>query len=130
MMFNMDKNIAEAVQEILKHLELEVPDIEASAVVSAEGFPIASALPRNIDEARIGAITAAMLTMGERAAMEFSKGDLHRIIIHGSEGILLSLAAGEDAVLTISATHGTRLGILLLYAERAAKDIEKIIKLD
>ncbi len=126
-MMNEDKNISEAVQKILKNLEAEVPEIEATAVVSAEGFPIASALPRNVDETRVAAITAAMLNMGERAAMEFSKGDLSRIIIHGTEGILLSLSAGENAVLTVSASHGARLGVILLYAERAAKEIQTLL---
>ena len=129
-MTESDKSKPEQIQAVLIELETEIPEIEATAVVSAEGFPIASALPRNIDETRVGAITAVMLNMGERAAMEFSKGDLSRVIVHGTEGSLISLAAGEDAVLTISATHEARLGILLLFAERAASKIREILSVN
>ena len=122
-----NKERPELIQEVLIDLEAEIPEIEATAVVSAEGFPIASALPRNVDETRVAAITAVMLNMGERAAMEFSKGNLSRVIVHGTEGSLITLAAGENAVLTISATHEARLGILLLFAERAAKKIQNIL---
>ncbi|NVM28760.1 MAG: roadblock/LC7 domain-containing protein [Candidatus Helarchaeota archaeon] len=118
-------NIAEKLQKFLIELESQIPEIEASAVVSAEGLPIASALPRNVDETRVAAITAVMLNMGERATMEFNKGELNQVIVRGSEGILVSMAAGEDAVLTVSATHDARLGILLLFAERTAAKIQE-----
>ena len=124
-----DNDMPIKLQEVLKQLEQEVPEIEATAVVSSVGFPIASALPRNVDETRVAAITAAMLTMGERAAMEFSKGNLNRVIVHGSDGIILSMAAGSEAVLTVSATHSVRLGMLLLYCGRAADKIKNLLEL-
>ncbi len=123
----VEGNMADKLQKLLIELEAEIPEIEASAVVSAEGLPVASALPRNIDETRVAAITAAMLNMGERAAIEFSKGNLSRIIIHGTDGILLSMAAGENAVLTVSTTHDVKLGILLLFTERTAEKIQKLL---
>ncbi|MCK5159079.1 MAG: roadblock/LC7 domain-containing protein, partial [Candidatus Heimdallarchaeota archaeon] len=49
---------------MLKELESSVPEIEAAAVVSVEGLPIASALPRDIEETRLAAMTAAMLSLG------------------------------------------------------------------
>lgn len=119
--------LPEKIQEILKDLESELPEIEASAVVSAEGFPMASALPKDIDELRVAAITAVMLNMGERATMEFSKGTLQQVIVKGSDGLLISMAAGSDAVLTVSATHDARLGMLLLYSERTAQKIRNLL---
>ncbi|MHA1651286.1 MAG: roadblock/LC7 domain-containing protein [Candidatus Helarchaeota archaeon] len=120
--------IAERIQDVLKELELNVPTIEASAVVSAVGLPIASALPTDIDETRVAAITASILTMSERAIMDFGKGQLNQIIIRGSKGLLISMAAGENAVLTVSASHDARLGIILLYMERAAKEILDLLE--
>ncbi|HUX99194.1 MAG TPA: roadblock/LC7 domain-containing protein [Candidatus Deferrimicrobium sp.] len=118
-------NISEEIQEILKELEENVPEIEASALISAEGFPIASALPRDIDEIRVAAMTAAILNMGERAAMDLHKGELNAVIIQTTKGYIVSVAAGEDAVLTATTTKEARLGFLLLYIERAAKKISE-----
>ncbi len=119
--------IAEKLQEILKELEAEVPEIEASSIVSAEGLPIASALPRNVDETRVAAITATMLSIGDRATNEMKKGLLNHIIIRGDDGYLISMAAGENAVLTVSTNKDARLGIVFLYAERAAKKILEVL---
>jgi predicted regulator of Ras-like GTPase activity (Roadblock/LC7/MglB family) len=124
---NHSEELSEKLQEILKDLEAEVPEIEASSVVSAEGFPIASALPVNVDETRVAAITAVVLNMSERAIMDFEKGVLDQVIIRGSEGLLISTAVGRDAVLTVSASHDARLGVILLYMERAVKKIVEIL---
>ncbi|MHA1264960.1 MAG: roadblock/LC7 domain-containing protein [Candidatus Helarchaeota archaeon] len=123
----VESELSEKIQKVLIELESEIAEIEASAVVSSVGLPIASALPRDIDEMRVAAITAAMLNMGERAAMDFNKGTLQQIIVQGSDGILISMAAGTEAVLTISASHNARLGMLLLYSRRAADKITKLI---
>jgi predicted regulator of Ras-like GTPase activity (Roadblock/LC7/MglB family) len=122
-----ERNIPEEIQEILKELEENVPEIEASALISAEGFPIASALPRDIDEIRVAAMTAALLGMGERATMDLHKGELTAVIIQTSKGYIVSVAAGQDAVLTATTTKEARLGFLLLYIERAAKKISEKI---
>lgn len=119
---------AEELQQILKGLESEVPEIEASSVVSAEGLPIASALPKNIDEIRVAAMTATLLNMGDRASLELDKGVLNHIILRGDKGYLISMAAGENAVLTVSATKDARLGYLLLFIERTAKKIQEALK--
>ena len=111
------------LQEILKDLESSIPEIEAAAIVSAEGLPIASALPRDIDETRDAAMTAAMLSLGERAAAELRKGELEQVFVRGSQGYIISMAAGENAVLTVSATIDVKLGLIFLDMKRTAKRI-------
>ncbi|MHA1276361.1 MAG: roadblock/LC7 domain-containing protein [Candidatus Helarchaeota archaeon] len=119
----MEQNIAASLQEFLKDLEAEVPEIEASSVVAMEGFPIASALPNHIDEVRVAAMTASILNIGERTAVEFNKGELNQVIIKGADGYIISMAAGENAVLTVCTNQDARLGYLLLYMKRTAEKI-------
>ena len=40
------------------------PDVEAAAVVSFDGLPMASALPEDLEEDRVGAMSAALLSLG------------------------------------------------------------------
>ncbi|MFX1450021.1 MAG: roadblock/LC7 domain-containing protein [Promethearchaeota archaeon] len=115
----------EKLTKILKDLESSIPEIEAAAIVSAEGLPIASALPRDVDEARVAAMTAAMLSLGERAAAELMKGELEQVMIRGSDGYLISMAAGENAVLTVSASKNVKLGLIFLDMKRT---VVKIVK--
>ena len=118
------------LEEILKELESSIPEIEAAAIVSAEGLPIASALPRDVDETRVAAMTAAMLSLGERAAFELGKGELEQVFIRGQKGYIISMAAGEEknVVLTVSATENVKLGLIFLDMKRTVKKIEGVLK--
>ena len=60
----------------LRELQASSPDTEASAVVSVDGLSIASALPQGVEEDRVSAMSAAMLSLGERIATELGRGTL------------------------------------------------------
>ena len=104
-----------------------IPEVKAAAIVSAEGLPIASALPRDVDETRIAAMTAALLSLSERAIIEMQKGDFDQLYIRGSDGYLLVLQAGPNAVLTVSADKDVRLGLILLDCRRTCEKIAQLI---
>jgi predicted regulator of Ras-like GTPase activity (Roadblock/LC7/MglB family) len=118
---------AESLDDILRKLISSIPEVKAAAIVSVEGLPIASALPRNVDETRVAAMTAAMLSLGERAAQEFEKGDLEMVYVRGVEGYVLVMSAGPNAVLTVSATKDVKLGLILLDCKRACEKISKLV---
>jgi predicted regulator of Ras-like GTPase activity (Roadblock/LC7/MglB family) len=58
------KSKVEELTNLLKDLEGTTPDIEASAMVSVDGLMIASALPQDVEEDRVAAMSAAMLSLG------------------------------------------------------------------
>ncbi len=123
----MDPNTPENLDDLLKKLLGAIPEVKAAAIVSAEGLPIASALPQGVDETRIAAMTAALLSLSERAIIEMSKGDFDQLYIKGSSGYLLILQAGPNAVLTVSTTSEVRLGLILLDCRRTCEKISKLI---
>ena len=75
--------------DILKKLLGAFPEEISAAIVSAEGFPIASTLPQGVDETRIAAMTAALLSLSERAIIEMKKGEFEELYVKGSDGSLL-----------------------------------------
>ncbi len=117
----------ETLDIILKKLLAAIPEVKAAAIVSVEGLPIASALPQGIDETRIAAMTAALLSLAERAIQEMRKGDFEQIYVKGTDGYLLVLAAGQNAVLTVSTTKDVRLGLIFLDCKRTCDKIAKLI---
>ena len=118
---------SENLDDILKKLLSAIPEIKSAAIVSAEGLPIASALPQGIDETRIAAMTAALLSLSERAVIEMSKGEFEQLYIKGNEGYLLVQSAGPNAVLTVSTTKDVRLGLIFLDTRRTCEKIAKLI---
>ena len=117
----------EMMVDRLRDLQAGTPDIEASAVVSVDGLIMASSLPSGVDEDRISAMSAAMLSLGDRIAAELKRGTLDRVYISGSNGIIVLMAVGEDAVLTVLARSSAKLGLIFLDMKRAADDLARLL---
>lgn len=113
--------------EELKKLQISSPDIQASAVVSVDGLIIASALPGNVEEDRVSAMSAAMLSLGERISMELRRGELDQVYIRGNEGYVMLTAVGKDAVLTVMANADAKLGLIFLDINRTAESLAQLI---
>jgi len=123
----LTKSRTQQLIESLRNLQASSPDIEASALVSVDGLTIASALPQGIEEDRVSAMSAAMLSLGERIASELGRGALEQVYIKGDNGYVMLMAVGEEAVLTVMARQQARLGLILLDMRRAVEVLEKLI---
>lgn len=107
----------------LQELNGSTADIEASALISIDGLLVASAMPAGMDEDRVGAMSAAILSMGERVTRELARGALERVLIQGEKGCIIMTSAGEEAVLTVTAKANAKLGLLFLDIKRAAQTL-------
>jgi uncharacterized protein len=111
----------------LRDLRVSTPDIEASAVVSLDGLIIASDLPAEVEEDRVSAMSAAMLSLGERIASELGRGMLDQVYIRGSNGYVILMSVGEEAVLTSLARQEAKLGLVFLDMRRATADLARLV---
>ncbi len=123
----MTKTRTQLMVDRLRELQASSPDIEASAIVSVDGLTIASALPQGVEEDRVSAMSAAMLSLGERIASELGRGSLAQVYIKGEQGYVVLMSIGEDAVLTALAREQAKLGLIFLDMRRAAFDLKKLI---
>ncbi len=117
----------EQIIDRLRDLRVSTPDIEASAVVSVDGLIIASDLPAEVEEDRVSAMSAAMLSLGERIAGELGRGTLDQVYIRGNHGYVILMSVGEDAVLTSLARQEAKLGLVFLDMRRAASDLSRLV---
>jgi predicted regulator of Ras-like GTPase activity (Roadblock/LC7/MglB family) len=108
-------------------MQAAAPDIEASAIVSVDGLIMASALPADVEEDRVSAMSAAMLSLGERIASELGRGGLEQVYIKGKAGFIVLTSVGAEAVLTALAHQDAKLGLVFLEMRRAAEDLVKLI---
>jgi len=119
-------SVSKELMECINELRFRSAGIVDVAIVSLEGLPIVSLVLENVEETRFSAMTAAMLSLGERVATELNKGLLKKIFIEGDYGVIVTMQAGDDAVLTVSATTDTKLGLLFLDMKRATEKIARI----
>jgi len=123
----MDRASREQLVKRLRELQTNTTDVEASAVVSVDGLIIASSLPGGVEEDRVSAMSAAMLSLGERIANELQRGSFEEVYIRGDQGLVLLTAVGRDAVLTALSRTESKLGIIFLEMRRAAADLEAYV---
>lgn len=123
----MTKSRSQLMVDRLRDLQASSPDIEASSVVSVDGLTIASALPQGVEEDRVAAMSAAMLSLGERIASELGRGALDQVYIKGQQGYVILMSVGEDAVLTALAREQAKLGLIFLDMRRATAALSRLI---
>jgi hypothetical protein len=123
----MTRSRKDLMVDRLREMQMAAPDIEASAVVSVDGLIMASALPVEVEEDRVSAMSAAMLSLGERIAGELGRGALEQVYIRGHSGYVLVTAVGQEAVLTALAREGSKLGLIFLEMRRAAEQLARIV---
>lgn len=121
------KSRTEQIIARLRDLRVSTPDIEASAVVSVDGLIMASDLPAEVEEDRVSAMSAAMLSLGERIAGELGRGSLDQVYIRGDNGYVILMSVGEEAVLTALARQEAKLGLVFLDMRRAADDLRRLV---
>lgn len=123
----MTKSRTELMIERLRDLQISSPAVEAAAIVSVDGLSIASSMPADVEEDRVAAMSAAMLSLGERIAGELGRGTLEQVYIRGESGYVILMAIGEEAVLTVLARKDAKLGLIFLDMGRAAEDLNKLV---
>jgi predicted regulator of Ras-like GTPase activity (Roadblock/LC7/MglB family) len=117
----------EQMNQVLKSLVSNTPDLEGAATVSLDGLIVASVLPSGTDEDRVSAMAAALLSLGERTSQELQRGRLEQVYVRGDEGYIILMQAGEEAVLEVIAGSGAKLGMVLLDMKRAAQEIARLL---
>ena len=123
----MSKSRADQMVDRLRNMQAAAPDIEASAVVSVDGLIMASALQQGVEEDRVSAMSAAMLSLGERISNELGRAGLEQVYIKGDAGSIILTSVGEEAVLTAMARQDAKLGMIFLEMRRAAEDLTKLV---
>lgn len=115
------------IQDILASLPNDCPGISGSAVLTKDGLPVASAvLPSGVDEAMLAAISASILTTGRLAANELKhRGGVQRVVVETPDGtIVVAGIPDAEAVLTVTASKETKLGMVFLTMDRASRRLK------
>src|SRR4051812_15861684 len=118
------------LERAIHGLLAQTPEIEAAAVVSFDGLPMASALPPSMDEDRVAAMSAALLSLGERAAQGLGRGELSQVYIEGETGTVFLVSADNEAVLVAVAARGAKVGMMLYEVRRAAAAVAEAFRAD
>jgi predicted regulator of Ras-like GTPase activity (Roadblock/LC7/MglB family) len=117
----------EKLSAILQNFVSGTSDVEGAALVTPDGLPLANTLPVGMDEERVSAMSAAMLSLGERIGSELARGSIDRIYVEGDSGYGVLTSCAEDAVLLVLASKAVKQGILMLEIKRVISELKLIL---
>jgi len=115
--------LAAALDELIRSSS----DVEAAAVVSFDGLSMSSALPAGIEEDRVAAMSAALLSLGGQATERMGRGTLNTLFVEGRQGFMFLMSADGRAVLTVLAARAAKMGFVLFEMRRAVERIGRIL---
>src|SRR4051812_7599153 len=118
------------LDKVLTDLRTKAPEIQAAAVVSFDGLPMVSDLPAGMDEDRVAAMCAALLSLGERAAEGLGRGMLNQVYIEGDNGTVFLVSADDEAVLVAVAAKGAKVGMMLYEVRLAAQNVAAALRVE
>ena len=126
-MSDIDNRIDNIIQ-ILEESKKRIKEIDGLLLVTRDGLPIASTtLADTTDEDRMSAMAAAALNLAERVVEELVKGQLKEMVIKGTDGLIIVIQVGEEAVLTATTSSDAKLGLILLELKRSAKTVVDLL---
>lgn len=121
---------SDRLERTIHALLADTPELEAAAVVSFDGLPMAAALPATMDEDRVAAMSAALLSLGERAAQGLGRGELSQVYVEADNGTVFLVSAEDEAVLVAVAAKGAKVGMMLYEVRRAAAAVAAVLRAD
>jgi hypothetical protein len=75
-------------------------------------------------------MSAALLSLGEKAAQGLGRGDLSQVYVEGENGTVFLISAQDEAVLVAVAARGAKTGLMLFEARRAAAAVGSVLAED
>jgi predicted regulator of Ras-like GTPase activity (Roadblock/LC7/MglB family) len=115
---------SQKLNQVVQNFVARTSDVQGAAVVTPDGLPLASSLPGEMDEERVSAMSAAMLSLGERIGKELLGGNADRIFVEGDEGFTILTTCGNDAVFLVLASKEAKQGMLMLEIKRTLTDVK------
>ncbi|MBD2101517.1 roadblock/LC7 domain-containing protein [Leptolyngbya sp. FACHB-261] len=118
---------ANALLNVLQNFVTGTSDVQGAVLVTPDGLPLAASLPGGMDEERTSAMSAAMLSLGERIGSELARGNVERIFVQGEKGYGVLVSCGSEAVLLVLASAAAKQGLLFLEIKRVAGDLTAML---
>ena len=113
----------EALTEILRGIRSSSPEVVGAAVVSSEGFIVASVVPGDVDEDLVGGMAASLLGVGERISTDLMQAPMEQVFVRSPRGYIIINAIDTTASLVVLVSKEAKLGLVFLELRRSISEL-------
>ena len=115
-----------ACEEDLESLVSSTQGVQSSAVVTGDGFEVASVFRREISGEKLAAMASSLLALSEAMTREFGMSTCRNVIVESEAGMLVALRVpvpDADLVMVVLCNVASTLGTVLFAARECAASI-------
>jgi predicted regulator of Ras-like GTPase activity (Roadblock/LC7/MglB family) len=123
----MGEEIDQRLKDTLRSLRQASPRLVGAAVVTADGFIVASDLPDEQYEKKVTVMAMAMLTMGQEATDELGSSHVERVLVESRDNYIVMVNVGPSAVLAAVSSKETVLGLLFVTMRQTAAKVSELL---
>ena len=123
----MADEMDQQLTKTLRSLRQASPHLVGAAVVTADGFIVASDLPDEQYEKKVTVMAMAMLTMGQEATDELGSHDVERVLVESRDNYMVMVNAGPSAVLATVSSKEAVLGLLFVTMRETAARVAGLL---
>ena len=123
----MADDIDQQLTKALRGLRQVSPHVVGAAVVTADGFVVASELPDENYEKKVTVMSMAMLTMGQEATDELGSRHVERVLVESKDSYIVMVHAGPSAVVAAVSSKEMVLGLLFLAMKETSARVSKLL---
>lgn len=117
---------AELYLSILQELEKSTGDILSTAIVTVDGLIMSSTSSNVVDKETFAAYSAATFKHAGGAMEELSNENIDMLIIESKNYRVITIRAGDHALLIVMAGKNAQMGILLLEMQKTSHKIQEL----
>jgi predicted regulator of Ras-like GTPase activity (Roadblock/LC7/MglB family) len=117
----------EQMQAVLRNIRAASADIIGSAILTSDGFVVASMLPAEVDEEMVSAMAATLLGASEQIADEVISSDLEQTYVRAKDGYVIVNAVTKEEVLIILTNRNVKLGLVFMEARKRSEELHKLL---
>lgn len=115
------------LEKVLYQLHIDSLEIESSALISKDGLTLASNLNKDVNEDHIGAMSAALLSLGNRIIDNLVHSSTNSIMIQSQAGYVIVTAVTDELLLTVMTRPDSQLGMVFHDIKTAANSAREIV---
>ncbi|MCC6557268.1 MAG: roadblock/LC7 domain-containing protein [Polyangiaceae bacterium] len=117
----------EKIRDVLRAIRQASADVIGSAVLTSDGFVVASLLPSELDEELISGLAATLLGVGERISKEMMSSELEQAYVRSAAGYVIANALTAQEVLIILTTRQVKLGLIFMEARQRSAELTRLL---
>lgn len=113
--------------DVLRKIRATIPEIIGAAVVSSEGFIVASIFPSEVDEDLVGGMAASLLGVGERISEDLMQAPMEQVFVRSLRGYIIVNAIDGSSSLVVLVSKEAKLGLIFIELRRAIADLVAVL---